>query len=57
MKNKLFAQFIARPSNIYPSYWGVGGELIPCVISDEAGNYVSQMDIPAIIWESLPDAE
>ena len=57
MKNKKIEQFIARPSNIHPPYQGATGEMIPCVLSDESGHYVAPMDIPAIIFESLPDAE
>ncbi len=57
MKNKLLNEFIIRPSNFIKPYQGATGEMIPCVVSDQAGHYIAPMDIPAVIWDSLPDAE
>lgn len=54
---KTFGPFRVTPSNILPAYQGTHGELIPCIACDEHGHYVTAMDIPTIILDSLPIAE
>lgn len=48
--------FIVSRSNVFPPYQGKYGELFPCLVTDEHGTYVTAIDIPAVIWDSLDDA-
>ncbi len=54
MKKRLSFYF-ASPSNVFPRYQGREGEMVPCIICDAAGHFIASMDIPAIIWECLPE--
>lgn len=52
---KRFGFYLLQLSNVFPPYQGREGEMIPCIVTDAGGHFVASMDVPAIIWETLPE--